>query len=197
MRRATFILLLLGVVLLGSFPAFSQAPEKELSPYYAKLQFAGEIGLVSGGIGRQSFNRKLETDLSLGYLPKKFGGDHILTVALKSSLLPFKPIRIKAVDWYAFTTGMQVSYTFGGDYFASERYLSRYPNSYYRFSTALHLYFFAGGQVNFTRVRPLHRFSGYYEVGTLGEYLVSYVQNPRYLDPGKIFHLALGTKMRL
>ncbi|KAA3440349.1 hypothetical protein [Rufibacter hautae] len=196
MKRFTQFLLGLGL-LLGAFPSKGQSPAQELSPYYVKTQFAGDIGLVSVGVGRQSFNRKLETDLSFGYLPKKVGGDHLLTVALKSSLLATKPVKIEKVDWYPVTTGVQLSYTFGDEYFASERHLSRYPNRYYRFSTALHLYFFVGGQVNLTRIEKLNRFSGYYEMGTMGEYLISYVQNPRYLNPAKIFHLALGAKMRL
>ncbi|WP_210462705.1 hypothetical protein [Rufibacter roseolus] len=196
MQRFTQFLLGLGLFL-WAFPGQGQTPEKELSPFYLKTQFAGDIGLVSVGVGRQSLNRKLETDVSFGYLPKKVGGDHLLTIAVKSSWLATKPIKIEKVDWYPVTTGMQLSYTFGDEYFASERFLSRYPNSYYRFSTALHLYFFVGGQVNLTRVEKLNRFSGYYEMGTMGEYLISYVQNPRYLNPAKIFHLALGAKMRL
>lgn len=170
---------------------------KEWSPYYVKTQFAGSIGLVSVGFGRQSFNGRLDTDVSLGYLPQRFGGDRIFTAALKTTFLPFKPVKVNALDWHAFTTGLQVSYTFGDEYFASERTQSRYPGPYYRFSTALRLYLFGGGQVNFTRVEKLHRFGAYYEVGTMGEYLISYIQNPKYLSPGKIFHLALGVKMRL
>ncbi|WP_207433781.1 hypothetical protein [Sabulibacter ruber] len=196
MMKTFTIRALLGAVLFSvSGLCFGQ--EKELSSFYLKTQFAGDIGLVSVGVGKQSFNRKLETDVSVGYLPKKIGGDHLFTAALKSTLLPFRPVRIRKVDWHAFSTGMQLSYTFGDDFFASERYLSRYPNRYYRFSTALHLYFFAGGQVNLTRVEKFRRFGAYYEVGTMGEYLLSYLQNPGYLGPGKIFHLALGAKMRL
>jgi hypothetical protein len=189
--KAALVLLLL----VGSQKVTGQ--EKEWSPYYLKAQFAGDVGLASVGIGRHLFHSRLESDLSVGFLPKSVGGDHIFTVALKSTLLPFRPKAIRKIDWHPFTTGVQLGYTFGGDYFAAEGFLSRYPNSYYRFSTALNFYLFAGGQVNFTRVEKLHRFAAYYEAGTMGEYLISYLQNPRYLSPTKIFHLALGVKMRL
>ncbi|MFB9862932.1 hypothetical protein EFA69_02715 [Rufibacter immobilis] len=200
MRTCTRILLVLGLFLFsagGHAQELQPEQDRDWSPYYLKTQFAGDVGLVSVGIGKQSFSQRLETDLSLGYLPKSVGGDHIFTLALKSTLLPFKPVKVGPVDWHAFTTGMQLGYIFGKEYFASEKYLSRYPNSYYRFSTAFHLYLFAGGQVNFTRIEKLNRFKVYYEAGTMAKYLVSYVQNPKYLSPGKIFHLAIGAKMHL
>ncbi|MBC3539318.1 hypothetical protein ACFSC6_05960 [Rufibacter sediminis] len=170
---------------------------KVSSPYYLKAQFAGDIGLLSVGVGRQAFNSKLETDLSLGYLPKFVGGDDIFTLAVKSTFLPYRSVRIKNVDWKPITLGVQLGYTFGKEYFASERYLSRYPNSYYRFSTALNFYLFAGGQVNLTRVKKVQKFAGYYEFGTMGEYLISYLNNPRYLSPAKIMNLAFGMKYYL
>ncbi|WP_192822493.1 hypothetical protein [Rufibacter sp. LB8] len=197
-------LLLLVVGLFWSAAAHGQdvadsvaTPEKPLSSFYLKTQFAGSIGLVSVGVGKQSFNRRLETDLSFGYLPKRFGGDRLYTAAFKSTFFPIKPVPVRTLDWQPLSLGMQISYTFGDDFFASERFLARYPNRYYRFSTAIHYYLFAGGQVNLTRVSRLRRFSGYYEVGTMGEYLISYIQNPAYLSPAKIFNLALGVKMRL
>ncbi|GAA4301684.1 hypothetical protein [Nibribacter koreensis] len=193
--------LLFAFALLLSVEGFGQSlPDSGYvapSPYYVKAQFAGDIGLLSVGIGRESFNRKLTTDVSVGYLPESVGGDAIFTVALKSTMLPLKPVRIKSLDWYYLTAGAQVSYTFGDEYFAWEGYLSKYPNSYYRFSTALSVYVFAGGQVDFMRVPKLQKFSAYYEVGAPGEYVISYIQNPKYLGLGKIFHLALGVKMAL
>ncbi|GGK72641.1 hypothetical protein ACD591_05575 [Rufibacter glacialis] len=167
------------------------------SRHYAKSQFAGDIGLVSLGLGRQFLRNRLEADLSLGFLPKKVGGDDIFTLAVKATYLPTKPVAVGRVDWWPITLGGQLGYTFGEEYFASERYLSKYPNSYYRFSTALNTYFFAGGQVNLARIRGGQRWTGYYEVGAPGEYLVSYLTNPRYLSPGKIFNLALGAKFSL
>ncbi|MFC6996638.1 hypothetical protein [Rufibacter roseus] len=197
--KKLFFFLLIGLLSVQTNAiAQSQAvQEEEYSPYYLKGQFAGSIGLISVGVGKQSFNRRLESDISFGYLPKKFGGDRLYTAAFKSTFFPIKPIEVKAVNWQPLSMGMQISYTFGSDYFASERFLARYPNRYYRFSTAFRYYLFAGGQVNFARVEKLRKFRGYYEVGTMGEYLISYIQNPSYLSPGKIFNLSLGVKMRL
>ncbi|AMM49929.1 hypothetical protein TH61_00320 [Rufibacter sp. DG15C] len=197
MKRSLLLGLFLFILITGSAQSLPDSVHVLPSPYYAKAQFAGDIGFVSVGIGRESINRKLNTDLSVGYLPESIGGDAIFTIALKSTMLPLKPARIKTLDWYYFTAGAQLSYTFGDEYFAWEGYLSKYPNSYYRFSTALSVYVFAGGQVDFTRVPKLQKFSAYYEVGAPGEYVISHLQNPKYLSLSKIFHLALGVKMAL
>jgi len=47
------------------------------------------------------------------------------------------------------------------------------------------------------RLKHLEKVGVYYELGALGKYLLSYATNPRYLSPGKIFHLALGVKYSL
>ncbi|WP_018476494.1 hypothetical protein [Pontibacter roseus] len=192
--RTKAIFLILCLLLLVPFQVYSQ--EKIRSTYHAKVQFAGHLGFLSVGAGRSFFQEKLETDLFLGYLPEKIGGDRIFTAALKATYVPLKPIPVRSLDWQPLRTGLQLGYTLGSDYFAFEPH-DKYPKSYYGFSTALHLYYFLGGQVNFTRVEKLSRFGAYYEVGTNVEYLVSYIQNPKYLGPGKIFNLALGVRMKL
>ncbi|MBD1398994.1 hypothetical protein H9Q13_17630 [Pontibacter sp. JH31] len=189
------LLLVLGFVLLLS-PDKVYSQEQAASPYHAKVQYAGSLGLVSLGAGRSFFHEKLETDVFLGYLPEKFGGDRIFTAALKATYVPFKPIPIRSVNWQPLRTGLQLGYTFGDEYFVSEP-RDKYPKSYYGFPTALHLYLYLGGQVDFTRKEKLSRFGVYYEVGSSAEYLISYIQNPKYLGPGKIFNLALGLRMRL
>lgn len=187
---------LLGIaLLLVPFQVYSQeAPH--FSPYQVKAQFAGHLGFVSVGAGRTFFEERLETDLFLGYLPEKIGGDRIVTAALKITYLPLRTLEVKSLDWQPLRTGLQLSHTFGKDYYIFG-HNDKYPKGYYGFPTALHLYFYAGGQANFARVGGLGRFGAYYEFGSNVEYLVSYLQNPKYLGPGKIFHLALGLRMKL
>ena len=198
----TFVLCL--VLSIATFcPALAQeslpdsaAVPSVASSYHVKAQFAGGIGFLSVGVGRSFFQDKLETDLFLGYLPESIGGDRITTAAIKATYVPVKPIRFKTVDWQPLRTGVQISYTFGDEYFAFEPH-DKYPKSYYGFSTALHGSILLGGQVDFVRVNRLHNFSAYYEFGSSVEYIISYIQNPKYLGPGKIFNLALGVRMRL
>jgi hypothetical protein len=194
MRAMTIILLSSCVLLLGSRQVYGQ--EKTYSPYHAKLQYAGNLGFLSVGVGRTFLKEKLETDLFLGYLPEQIGGDDIWTTALKTTFVPIRPLPVGSLDWQLLRTGLQLGYTFGDEYFVSEP-RDKYPKGYYGFPTALHLYFFVGGQVDFSRVEKLSRFGVYYEFGSSAEYMISYVQNPKYLGPGKIFNLALGLRMRL
>ena len=166
------------------------------SPYHIKAQFAGGIGFLSVGVGRTFLKDKLETDLFLGYLPESIGGDRIITSAIKATYVPVKPVKIKTLDWQPLRVGAQVSYTFGSEYFAREPD-DKYVKGYYGFSTALHGSLLLGGQVDLARVNKLNKFAAYYEFGSSLEYLISYMQNPNYLSPGKIFNLALGVRMRL
>lgn len=194
--RTIFTLLVINFLIqLEPVQAQSQT-QQPYSSYHVKLQYAGSIGFMSAGIGRSLFEEKLETDLLLGYLPESIGGDRIWTTALKATFAAVRPMPVKAVDWQPLRFGLQLSYTFGEQYYIVEP-RSKYPRGYYGFPTALHLYLYGGGQVDLNRVRKLSRYSVYYEVGTSAEYLVSYIQNPKYLGPGKIFNLALGLRMRI
>ena len=190
-----FIISLVGLLLWLS-PFTSRGQDRVFSPYHAKVQYAGSIGFVSAGIGRSFFHEKLETDLFAGYLPEGIGGDHIWTAALKATAVPFKAIPVKALDWQPLRTGLQLAYTFGEQYFIVEP-RDKYEKGYYGFPTAMHLYLHLGGLVDFARVEKLQRLGFYYEVNTSAEYLISYIQNPKYLGPGKIFNLALGVRVRL
>lgn len=194
--RAFILTLALSLGLLVSFSEKGYSQDRRFSSYHTKLQYAGSIGFASVGIGRTYLREKLETDLMLGYLPKQIGGDHIWTTALKTTFVPIRPIPVKSLDWQPLRAGFQLSYTFGKDYFIFEHH-DKYEKGYYGFPTALHLYLYLGGQVDLARIEKLSRFGVYYEVGSSAEYLISYIQNPKYLGPGKIFNLALGLRMRL
>ncbi|PKV67092.1 hypothetical protein [Pontibacter ramchanderi] len=194
MERTLIIWLANLLFLLSPFTSLGQ--DSTFSPYHAKVQYAGSIGFVSAGIGRSFFHEKLETDLFVGYLPEQIGGDHIWTTALKATAVPFKTIPVGSLDWQPLRTGLQLSYTFGEQYFIVEP-REKYEKGYYGFPTALHLYLHLGGQVDFARVGELQRFAVYYEVNTSAEYLISYIQNPKYLGLGKIFNLALGVRVKL
>lgn len=169
---------------------------KPLLPVYIKTQFAGDIGLISVGVGKSLFNDKLETDLFFGYLPKSIGGDRIFTSAIKVSYLPFREIPIQKICFNPLSTGLQLGYTFGDEYFAFEP-RNQYPKSYYGFSTALHLYYFVGGRVSYLINEKIPEMEFYYEVGSNVEYIISYIQNPHYLSLGKIFNLGMGVKINL
>ena len=59
-------------------------------PDHVKLQFAGNIGFMSGGPGYVSKNKTLETDILFGFLPKKYGGDALITLTAKITYSPWR-----------------------------------------------------------------------------------------------------------
>ncbi len=203
MKQHYFLSILLACLLTLSFKATAQQipidstyTEPKASPYYLKAQFAGGIGFVSLGLGRHIVQDRLEADLFIGYLPESIGGDRIVTSAIKATYIAVEPYQIRSVEWQPLRTGLQLSYTFGDEYFVREPE-DKYPKSYYGFSTALHLNLLLGGQVSINKPHKLNRFAAYYEFGSNTEYIVSYIQNPKYLSHLKIFNLAFGVRMKL
>lgn len=166
---------------------------REGIPFHIKAQFAGDIGLVSLGVGKDFLNEKLDADVFVGYLPESIGGDEIVTGAIKVAYVPFRPVSVGIFAWRPLRTGLQVSYTFGDNFFATQPE-DKYPKEYYQFSTAIHYAYFLGGEIDFTGIRALERFGIYYEAAALGEYIVAYAVNPKYLNPAKIFNLGLGIR---
>jgi hypothetical protein len=164
-------------------------------PDHVKLQFAGGIGFLSGGPGYVSKNKTLETDLLLGYLPEKLGGDALVSATLKTSYSPWF-INLKNTYHIApFTIGAYLSYTFGPQF--DSKWPSYYPKGYYWWATAFRPGAYIGGKAG--RELPFSKrkreLQLYYELGTYDLLLISYVQNTGYLRPGDILNLSFGLKL--
>jgi hypothetical protein len=203
MKQQYIFLLIVACLLAISLGAFAQQLPSDSaytktapSPYYLKAQFAGGIGFVSLGVGRYFVQDKLETDLFIGYLPESIGGDRIVTSAIKATYIAVKPLQVKSIEWQPLRTGLQLSYTFGDEYYVTGPE-DKYPRSYYGFSTALLLHLHVGGQLSMDTPQKLKKFALYYELGSNSKYIASYAQSPKYLSPFKIFNLALGLRMKL
>ncbi|MDR1525407.1 MAG: hypothetical protein LBS79_09190 [Tannerella sp.] len=81
-KRYRFKYIILFIIQLSSVTAFAQSNyekriEKRLSfwekliPTHHQIQYAGGLGLVSGGAGWEYGNKnQWETDLSIGFLPR-------------------------------------------------------------------------------------------------------------------------------
>ena len=163
-------------------------------PDHLKLQFAGNIGFLSGGPGYVSRNQTLETDLLFGFLPQKFGGDALVTTTLKTTYSPWR-IRLKN-DYYIrpFSIGAYLGYTFGPQF--DSKWPSYYPSGYYWWATAIRPGAYIGGKAGRNVVMNNHRRSLelYYELGTYDLLLISYVQNKGFLKLHDIVSLSMGVK---
>lgn len=191
MRRKLFFSLtcLLFAFYMGTLQA-QQRPA--LLPDYAVAQYAGSLGLGAVGFGYHNGKRTIESELLLGYLPAAFGGDRLLTAAMKSNVIFFNLFKDSQVQVYPLHTGIMVAYTCGDQFFAKQP--DQFPKGYYTFSTALHAYWQFGSRIS-VLVKD-RRLEFYYELNASAEEIVSMIQNPRFLTPDKIFSLALGVKLK-
>jgi len=193
--------LLLLYCILISFTASSQVDtlagkrRKWYIPDHIKLQFAGNIGFMSGGPGYLSRNKTLETDILFGFLPEKFGGDALISLTAKTT---YSPWRVPLKNTYyvvPFSLGFYLNYTFGPQF--DSKWPTYYPKGYYWWATSFRPGAYIGGKIG-KEVKYRKKIKGlelYYELGTYDLLLISYVQNTKYLKPADILSLSLGLKM--
>lgn len=180
------LLLYLLIAFLIRLPAQQKKLLKALIPDHGTLQFAGGIGFLSGGIGYDSKNKRIQTDILYGYVPEKLGGVTIHCVTGKISWVAVSG-KLKnniRIDWLS--TGILFNYVFGKKYF----FLSpdKYPLKYYGLPTAAHLGIFTGGGIRFKKAGI------YYELGTTDRDLASYVTNIKAFPFFDIVNVGVGAK---
>lgn len=196
MKHTLFLsLMLLSLTTLGQDQPDVAAYRKWFIPDHIKMQFAGNIGFISGGPGYVSKNKSLETDILLGFLPQKYGGDALVSLTTK---VTYSPWRIHLKNNYnvaPFSIGFYSSHTLGPQF--DTKWPEYYPKGYYWWATAIRLGAYVGGKVGLEvkNHKKIKGFEFYYEAGTYDLLLISYVQNTGYLRPKDILSLALGVKI--
>lgn len=83
MKKISILILLIQISL--SINAQSKIIDK-IIPDHIKLQYAGNIGILSTGIGYSFFDNKIQSDLFYGYIPEFIGGANIHTISNKNTL---------------------------------------------------------------------------------------------------------------
>lgn len=160
-------------------------------PSQAKLQFAGNIGLLSLGGGWSWFHRTLDLDLLFGWVPPFQGGETIYVGTLKVTGWPLE-LNL-GEDWHLrpISVGGVMSLTFGDEYWIFVP--DRYPDDYYEFSTAVRFGVFVGG--SFGRKFPdatVRNVDLYWEFGVTDLELWLFLENPHQLTFWDVLHVALG-----
>lgn len=160
-------------------------------PVYLKLQYAGNMGLVSVGAGKTVFNRRTTVDLNYGYLPRSINGVEVHTFALRP-----------AVHFNAFNTGIvNVSYYFGAGLAYSRtkntylRYPSYYPQDYYM-PNAVHINPMAGVLIkkSLSFDAPQNQVACFAELGTVDVKLIDALAN-RALNAAMVWSLSIGVAL--
>ncbi|MBI9068435.1 MAG: hypothetical protein JEZ09_14160, partial [Salinivirgaceae bacterium] len=165
-----------------------------LFPDQFKVQFAGNVGVVSAGFGYNTFGGKMTSMLMLGYAPKFISNADIVTVIQKNTFRGrnFKISKLQRIYPIA---GFSINIETGRNSFLTLP--DDYPEGYYG-TNAITYAIFTGltfqGKINHkTFVKQLEY---YCEIGTLGTYVYYNIMRKEYLNPD-ILSLALGVNIKL
>lgn len=190
MRYTASILLCYLLCITQTFAQDKRTFPNTVLPDYVQLQFAGNIGILSAGIGYDLAHDKIHISILDGFVPQSIAGSNINTIALKNAfdLFTIRTPHHTRLKPYAGLTAMFE--TTGNGFYKKlpERYLDR---NYYHYS-AFHAAVFAGGALQVpVGKKEGQRLDIYAETGTIDAYVYYYTNNPRHhLD--EIFSIALG-----
>lgn len=171
-----------------------------LIPTHLKLQFAGNMGLLSVGTGWDyGKHNQWETDILLGFLPKYRSSENKITLTVKQNYMPWSlQIKESRFSVEPLSCGMYLNTVFGDDFWVSEP--SRYPKGYYGFSLKVRIHAFLGQRITYD-IDPRRRFTAksitfFYEISTCDLYIVSAFTN-KYLKPKDYLSLSFGVKLQM
>ncbi|MBQ8223915.1 MAG: hypothetical protein IJZ86_00930 [Bacteroides sp.] len=171
-----------------------------LIPTHMKLQYAGNMGLISVGTGWDYGKRnQWETDLLFGILPKYQSDCTKVTFTIKQNYIPWSlQLRESRFSVEPLSCGLYLNTVFGDEFWVREP--ERYPKGYYGFSSKVRINLFLGQRITFD-IDPQRRFFAkaltlFYEVSTSDLYLVSAFTNS-YLKPKDYLSLSFGIKLQM
>lgn len=172
---------------------------EKLIPTHTKVQFAGNMGLLSFGTGWDYGKRnQWETDIFFGFIPKYDSKRVKVTMTLKQNYLPWSFNLGKGFSTEPLSCGMYFNTVFGDEFWVHEP--DRYPKGYYGFSSKLRAHVFLGQRFTYD-IDPQQRHTAkaitfFYELSTCDLYLISAVTNG-YLRPRDYLSLSFGLKLQL
>jgi hypothetical protein len=171
-----------------------------LIPTHLKLQYAGNMGLMSAGFGWDYGRRQQwETDIYLGFVPKYESSKPKMTFTVREVYVPWSiDIRNSDFSIQPLTCGFYLNTIFGHSFWVHQP--GKYPSSYWGFSTKLRANVFLGQAVTFDLEHHKKLFakkvSLFYELSTCDLYLVSAAVNS-YLKPRDYLSLSFGLKLQI
>lgn len=184
-----FYLTILATLLLYATAPAQNKTLKAIVPDHVRLQYAGNIGLVSAGLGYNFINDRLQLTIMDGFVPASIAGNNINTIALKGSydILQLHVARKTLAPYAGLATMFETS---GNGVYKTlpARYIDR---KYYQMS-AFHLAVFAGGKLALpVGTRQGQKLELYAETGTLDSYIYYYCKN-EILNFTDMFSMAIG-----
>jgi len=115
--------------------AESASPSRRYLPHYVPIQYAGNIGYVSTGVGYIATRDKVHFSLQYGFTPESVGGIEIHTLTLRNVFHLYKhQINRQTIIPYA---AVGISWDMSGRSFFFLP--DNMPKGYYKFPKSLHL----------------------------------------------------------
>ena len=169
---------------------------ERIKPTHFKMQYAGGMGVLSTGFGWDYGKRcQWETDVFMGYLPKKYASKFRLTFTLKQNYIPWSMSFDEHWNLEPFYCGLYFTTIAGEEFWSKEP--GRYPNHYYNISTKIRPSIFIGQRMGFSpHLHLLKNIQLWYEVGTNELYLISKITN-KSLTMKDILRFSFGLKLQL
>ncbi len=171
---------------------------ERIIPTHSKIQYAGNIGLLSFGTGWDyGKHNQWETDILLGFIPRYSSQKAKITMTLKQNYMPWSIHIGKGFSTEPFACGLYMNTVFGSQFWTSEP--ERYPKGYYGFSSKVRFHLFVGQRLTYD-IDPQRRFLAksvtfFYEISTCDLYVISAVTNS-YLRPRDYLSLSFGLKFQ-
>lgn len=172
---------------------------QRLIPSYYKIQYAGNMGLLSFGTGwTYGKNRQWETDLFIGFIPKYESDKVKVTLTVKQNFIPWKLDVGKYFSFEPLAWGIYLNTILSNQFWV--RQPERYPKGYYWFATKLRPNIYIGQRFTFN-ISPDKRFIAkaitvFYEISTCDYYILSHIGNSGY-PLHDLISLSFGVKFQI
>ncbi len=176
-----------------------RAQWENLIPTQHVLQFAGNMGFASIGIGWDyGRRRQWETHFLIGIIPK-YDSRHVkMTLTLKENYIPWSVSMRNGWSFEPLECGLYFNSVLGSMFWSKQP--AKYSSGYYPFSTRFRPNVFLGQRVtkeipHNTR-RYIKSITAFYEISTCDIYFMPFFRNgnARFWD---VFGLSLGLKFQL
>ncbi len=170
-----------------------------LIPTQQILQFYGNMGLVSAGIGWDYGKRgQWETQLLFGIVPKYDSHNTKLTMTIKQNFIPWSMCLRTGLSFEPLQCGIYINTVFGHDFWVKQP--TKYGSGYYPVSTKLRPNIFIGERITKTIPNNRHKYvksvSLFYELSTNDIYIIRLVRTGA-ISFWDFFGLSFGIKAQL
>ncbi len=172
---------------------------QRLIPSYYKIQYAGNMGLLSFGSGwAYGKNKQWETDIFIGFIPKYESEKVKVTLTIKQNFIPWKLDAGRHFSFEPLACGIYLNTILSNQFWV--RQPDRYPKGYYWFATKLRPNIYIGQRATIN-ISPDKRFIAkaitlFYEISTCDYYILSHIGNSGY-PLHDLISLSFGVKFHI